>query len=115
MDHEADPTIDPIKHASVIRDLKRIEGRKWFSAPFGAGAIPTSVGDAARGALVDASTAVDALAGVDDCDVLAGDCSFGADVNACSACDTLRSVYASCHFNDLWNRKPMIVYKSSMG
>lgn len=88
---------------------------KWFSAPFGAGAIPISVGDAARGALVDAGATVDAFAGVDDCDVLAGDGSLRADVNACSACDTLRSVYASCHFNDLWNRKPTTAYKRTVG
>ena len=61
-----------------------------------------SLGDAAGGALVDAGAAVDALvdagaavdafASVDDCDVLAGDSALGADVHACSACDTLRSV-----------------------
>ena len=51
-----------------------------------------SLGDAAGGALVDAGAAVDAFASVDDCDVLAGDSALGADVHACSACDTLRSV-----------------------
>lgn len=51
-----------------------------------------SLGDCRGGALVDASAAVDALAGIDDSDVIAGDSSLRADVDACSACNTLRSV-----------------------
>ena len=51
-----------------------------------------SLGDRRGGALVDASAAVDALAGIDDSDVIAGDSSLRADVDACSACNTLRSV-----------------------
>ena len=48
--------------------------------------------DGAGGALVDAGAAVDAFAGIDDRDVLAGDSALGADVHACTACDTLGSV-----------------------
>ena len=54
--------------------------------------LPKSLGDGGGRALVDASAAVDALAGVDDSDVLAGDGSLGADVHTCSACNTFRSV-----------------------
>ena len=60
-----------------------------------------SVGDAAGGALVDAGAAVDALAGVDDCDVLAGDGALGADVDTCSTCYTLGSIDGCCHCNYL--------------
>ena len=46
--------------------------------------------DGGRGALVDACSAVDAFSGIDNSDIIAGDCSLGADIDACSACDTLR-------------------------
>ena len=45
--------------------------------------------DCCGGALVDACTAVDAFSCVDDSDVIAGDCTLGADVNTCSTCHTL--------------------------
>ena len=45
--------------------------------------------DCCGGALVDACTAVDAFSCVDDSDIIAGDCTLGADVNTCSTCHTL--------------------------
>lgn len=48
-----------------------------------------SLDDSAGGALVDAGAAVAAFSGIDNCDVIAGDCGLRADVDACSACDTL--------------------------
>ncbi len=62
------------------------------SRPSSDGAGTASLGDGAGGALVDAGAAVDAFAGIDDRDVLAGDSALGADVHACTACDTLGSV-----------------------
>ena len=64
-----------------------------------------SLGDGAGGALVDAGTAVDAFAGVDDSDVLAGDGTLRADVNACTACDTLGSVHCN-HYDYLGKENP---------
>ncbi len=66
--------------------------RGFVAVRDGSGSLVISLGDGGGGALVDAGTAVDALAGVDDSDVVAGDGSLGADVHACSACDTLRCV-----------------------
>ena len=48
-----------------------------------------SVDDCRGGALVDTCAAVDAFGSVDDCDVIAGDSSLGAYVDACSTCNTL--------------------------
>lgn len=66
--------------------------RGFVAVRDGSESLAISLGDGGGGALVDAGTAVDALAGVDDSDVVAGDGSLGADVHACSACDTLRCV-----------------------
>ena len=65
--------------------------------------VPISLGDGAGGALVDASAAVHAFACIDDGDVIAGDGVLGADVDACTACDTLGSVNCN-HFGCLCNR-----------
>ena len=56
--------------------------------------------ESAGGALVDAGTAVDALGGVDDCDVVAGDSTLGADVDAGSAADTL-GLFDCYHLDNL--------------
>ncbi len=56
-----------------------------------------SLGDAAGGALVDAGTAVDAFAGVNDSDVLDGQGALGADVDASAASHALGSVDGNCH------------------
>ena len=60
-----------------------------------------SHGDGSGGALVDASTAVDALAGINDGDVIDGDGSLGADVHACTACNAL-GIDCNCHVCYLW-------------
>ena len=49
--------------------------------------------DSVGGALVDAGSAVDALASVDDGDVIDGDCVLGADVRAGSAANTVISFH----------------------
>lgn len=59
--------------------------------------------ESAGGALVDAGTAVDALGGVDDCDVVAGDSTLGADVDAGSAADTL-GLFDCYHLDNLETR-----------
>ena len=61
-----------------------------------------SLGDAAGGALVDASAAVNALRGVDDRDVLDGQGALGADVCACAAGDAVGSIDCNCHVCYLW-------------
>lgn len=63
------------------------------------GFVLTSL-DGGRGALVDACTAVDALSGIDDSDVIAGDCALRADIDACSACDTL-GLFNRYHYDNL--------------
>ena len=45
--------------------------------------------DGAGGALVDACAALAAFGCIDNCDVVAGDCGLRANIDACSACDTL--------------------------
>ena len=72
---------------------------KGVCRPFGRTA---SLADAAGGALVDASAAVDALAGVDDSDVIDGQGALGADVCAGSASHALGSVDSNCHVCYLW-------------
>lgn len=67
----------------------------------GEGPAPRSLGDGSGGALVDAGAAVDALAGVDDSDVLDRDGSLGADVGACTACDAL-GIDGDCHLDYLY-------------
>jgi hypothetical protein len=56
--------------------------------------------ESGRGALVDASAAVNAFGSVDDGDVVNSDGVVGADVSAGSASDTLRLFYCN-HFDYL--------------
>lgn len=60
-----------------------------------------SVGDGAGRALVDAGAAVDALRGVDDGDVAAGDRALGAHVHTSSARYALGCIHSCCHFGNL--------------
>ena len=48
-----------------------------------------SLYNSARGALVDASSAVDACVSIDDCDVIDGDCVLRACIRTCAASDTV--------------------------
>ena len=57
-----------------------------------------SLNDSAGGALVDASTAVAALGCIDNCDVIAGDGGLRANIDACSACDTI-GLFDRNHFD----------------
>lgn len=52
-----------------------------------------SLGDGASGALVHTGSAVDAFVGVDHCHILDGDRILGADIGACTACDTVACNY----------------------
>ena len=62
-----------------------------------------SLGDGSCGTLVDACTAVDAFVGIDDCNIVDGDCILGADICACTACHTIVSDYIY-HFGTLNGR-----------
>ena len=50
--------------------------------------LTQSLNNCARGALVDACSALDAVS-ADDSDVIHGDCVLGASVHACAAADTV--------------------------
>ena len=56
--------------------------------------------ESAGGALVDAGTAVDALGGIDDSDVVAGDGTLGAHIDASSTADTL-GLFDCYHLDNL--------------
>lgn len=56
---------------------------------FCVGFLTQSLFNSARGALVDASSAVDAGVSVDDCNVIDGDCVLRACVHTCAASDTV--------------------------
>ena len=83
---------------AIVRYRHRTKRRKGRGFDFAV--LVTESLDCARGALVDACTAVDTCCSVDNCDIADGDCGLGASIYACSACDTLR--FIDCwHFNNL--------------
>ena len=63
--------------------------------------VVISVGDGAGGALVDAGSAVDALSGVDDGDVVAGDGTLGAHIDTGSTRNALGLIDYCYHFYGL--------------
>lgn len=87
------------KRQGTEKELKTEKWKEYRDPKRGRGFVLTSL-DGGRGALVDACATVDALSGIDDSDVIAGDCALGADIDACSACDTL-GLFNGYHYDNL--------------
>jgi hypothetical protein len=82
---------------SNIKECRKKQKERCLGDP-GVLVFAKSLDDSARGALVDASTAVAALGCIDNCDVIAGDGGLRANVDACSACDTI-GLFDRNHFD----------------